>query len=186
MRFPALGLVALAGVLVAGCIPVPSLYPAAEGRGVEVAGIEGEWWDPGDPSGALQFERDSTGAYALAMPRTDLPDMRIDVTFFRLGERLFADLHVDPESMPGGDARPLLLPMHLFARVQLEADTLKLGLLDDAWVESAAKRHRIKVRFEKPGGELVLTEPTPGLRRMLEKLGGEDAAFITTAYARGR
>lgn len=176
---------ALLAVAAAGCIPVPSLHPfVVEGEAVAVPGVVGEW---ADSSTTLRIAAESGNLYTLSSPdSTDVPS-RLRLRFARLGGRLFADVTPDLRAYPGGSPEPWLWPMHTAFRVDLAGDSLRLAFLDDDWTKKALDRHAVKVRHERPDGQVVLTEGTAGLQAMLRKVANVEAAFDTSAtYLRRR
>lgn len=171
-----------------GCLPQASLQPfVPPGTGIETPGIVGAW---ADSSAAYRFDlerEDGRPRYVMSSPGPGTDSTRFVFRFTRAGGRLFADVEVDVRSLPGGPPDPWLWTMHTAFRVDLEGDSLRLAYLDDGWVEQALKDRRLKVRHETRRGELLLTEDTPGLLRMLARIANESAAFDTTArFARRR
>lgn len=166
--------IAVAMLGVAGCLPVPSLHPLVEGDGLEVPAVLGTWSGSNE---VIRFERDEPGGYTMSAPESEAPAERFTVKFTRLGGRLYADVRLEPKSLPGGDRHPFLLVTHVVCRVDLAGDTLRLGALDDDWLAGAVRDGRVRARFERTREGVVLTETTAGLRRLLERAGPDDAAF---------
>lgn len=183
-RAVAVALVLLA-VGIGGCLPVPSLHPFVEdGQAIAVPEVVGEW---GDSATAFRIVHEREARYTLRSLDPADSSSRFPLRFVRLHGRLFADVTMEPGSRPGGDPRPFLWPMHTAFRVDVAGDSLRMAFLDDDWLETALDRRRLKLRHERPDGEIVLTETTPGLQALLGRIAGVDAAFDTSAkYARRR
>jgi len=167
---------------VAGCLPQASLQPFVRpGTGIEAPGIVGVW---ADSSAAYRFaleSEDGRPRYVMSSLGPGADTTRFVFRFARAGGRLFADVEVDVRSLPGGAPDPWLWTMHTAFRVDLEGDSLRVAFLDDGWVEQALEERRVKVRHETRRGEVLLTEDTAGLQRMLARIANEPAAFDTAA-----
>ena len=174
---------ALLAAGIGGCIPVPSLHPfVGEGQAIAVPEVVGEW---GESASAFRITLEREASYTLRSLDPADSSSRFRVRFVRLHGRLFADVTMEPGSNPGGDPRPFLWPMHTAFRVDVAGDSLRMAFLDDDWLEQALDRRQVKLRHERPDGEIVLTETTPGLQALLGRIANVDAAFDTSAkYAR--
>jgi len=162
-----------------GCLPVPSLHPfVEEGQGIEVPELAGEW---GSSSSTLQIALERPARYTIRSLEPADSASRFRMQLVRLRGRLFADVTMDPGTNPGGDPRPFLWPMHTAFRLDVAGDSLRMAFLDDDWLEQALDRGELRLRHERPDGDLVLTEATPGLQALLGRIANVDAAFDTTA-----
>jgi hypothetical protein len=166
------------GTCVAGCLPMPSLYPLVEsGEGLEVPGLVGDW---GDSTDAIRITRTAAGDYVLRDLGPDSSSGDFKARFARIDGRLFADFRPDLGSPDRLIDVSFSWPLHMIFRVEFAGDSLRLAFLDDEWVAGAVRRGRLKVRHEEPEGELILTEKPPGLRKMVGRIANEPAAFDTT------
>ncbi len=187
MRWTASACLFVAAAALSGCVPIPSLYGVVDGPGTPCPEVVGQWRDPADSTNTIRFVRDSTGACTFTLPRSEVPDVRFAIRFERLGGRTFGDLVVNLATLTGGDdLSPFVLPAHLFARMEVKGDTLRMGLLDDEWVEREVRAHRVRARLEKPDGDRVLAEGPEGLRRLLAHAAPDDDAFIVLEFVRER
>lgn len=179
MRCRASLALAILALGVAGCLPVPSLYPLVEeGKGIAAPQVVGDW---ADSTTTIRLALERGTRYVMSNPDSGDASPRFRVQFTRLGDRLFADVVPDPGSFPGGDQEPFLWPMHTVFRIDVAGDSLRMAFLDDEWMKQALDRREVKVRHERPNDEIVLTERTAGLQAMVRRLANVDAAFDSSA-----
>lgn len=165
---PARLLLVVCAALLGGCGPVMSLYPLVGANdAVEVAGVEGRWRDA--DGATCDVVREGT-AYRFTW-RGESDTARVDVRFVRAGGGLLADI------ASTGPDDGLAVPAHYVARARVSADSLRLELLDEDWVKSHRGPFWHRVRTADPGGTLVITEPTPGLRRFAARALRAEGAF---------
>jgi hypothetical protein len=75
----------------------------------------------------------------------------------------------------------LVLPVHFFGRLHLEADTLTFGVLNTFWLEEEMTAGRIRTPTEKTGTDALLVASTAELQRLVESLPAE--AFASGSEA---
>ncbi len=162
-----LGVMAMALTL-CGCEPVLSLHPLFDDKArVFEPRLLGTWadgkrkWGKGDEC-TYTFHSAQENAYEIVGNGCDLGNLRGQLA--RLGEFLYLDVAPEKDT--------LLIPAHLFFKVELEGDELRLSYLDDDWLTKMLKENRITIghEFMDPEEEgLLLTASTTELQELMEK-----------------
>ena len=84
---------------------------------------------------------------------------------------------------PGNDLyRALFIPSHLFLRLEIEGDKLRLAILDGDWLKKELRGGRValaheRIGDERSGREILLTASTRELQRFMLAQGGNAKAF---------
>lgn len=162
MRTVALALLSASALLTVGCGDLLSLHPLfTKSDQVFDSAIEGRWEDGDDLVSVqrmgdlyevkLQSKRQPSETHTYEVHLTDISGIR------------FADLLV--EDVIG----------HMFIRVRITADELRLSFLDSEWLRKRVPHEDSEV----DGGrtQAVLTSRTPQLRSMVAKYAREPKAY---------
>jgi hypothetical protein len=124
------------------------------------------------------FEEAPDNAYRMAV-RSEGQDWPLECVYefrvVRLGGHLYFDASFQRVELDGRNASDLALtlPIHIFGRVSIEADTLTLGFLRESWFENEIEAGRLHLRHERVSGDLWLTASTEELQQLFEKLPDE-------------
>ena len=125
------------GLAAAGCSEPPySLVPTySASRLIWDPAFVGSWVDTDEGDGALSIERTGYYRYSVTIP-ADTGAARYTAYLFRVGTATLIDL------TPSAPEAPLLMvPVHMWARVHLRADTLWYGYLPESNWERIAEQH---------------------------------------------
>ena len=72
-----------------------------------------------------------------------------------------------------------LLPVHTFAKVEIEGGKIKIFQFDPEYIDKLFKERRIRIQHEETaGGQMVLTAPTSELQKFFEKYANDEKAFL--------
>jgi hypothetical protein len=170
-----LGLLAAAGTLAAlftGCLVV-SVYPYYNEKDlVFETGLVGSWVKTDGQSERWKFEKQDTNTYQLTVTNSSGTNV-MQAHLFKLRGQLFIDLYAPDAST---DVQPPPIPSHLLLRVQSLSPSLKLTVLDFAWLRDLllknpkALRHEIIKTNDKPEDRpIALTADTAELQAFLAK-----------------
>ena len=177
-------------VSLVACDPVPSLYPLfKEDEVVFEPELLGEWGpeadrfneDGEDARVAFKFEKSGDRAYKLTM-FDDKPGSRsvYEVHLARLGGYLFLDAVLQGQYVNDNrvEVAPVIVPAHLFGRIEFDHDTLRIAMLDDEWLAKAIEDGRVQLRHEKVGGDILfLIAPTADLQEFAMHYATDEEAF---------
>jgi hypothetical protein len=163
MKRLACALPILAALLSAGCSKVVSLQPLyTEGEAAPDVGLEGRWAEV-DGKSLCSVARTDDGLVLTYLSDGD-PAARYRIRPVRIGESTFLDLTA--ENVPD-----LAISGHWFARVERSGNELLVSPIQAEWVESQCTAGRLKCvktsRSGARGDDLILTSPTPELRKVL-------------------
>ena len=102
-----------------------------------------------------------------------------------LGSYSYLDVYRDeqlPYESKLGD-KPFLrvlanrLPTHIFFRIEIDNDLLKIAYLNSEWLEKTVRERKTEITYQRVGGTLVLTGPTEELRDFVQKHDDDPGAF---------
>jgi len=189
-----LSLVATVGVLLAGC-GVPSIHPLCGPADLTTEpGILGVWSDPQNSDKTWTwkfFQKPGANTYTLIYIESGVP-AKLGAHLTRIGTYIYMDTFLkteDNEAEPDKKEKPgpfdniLLLSHlvggHLFWRIEVQGDILRIAWLNQERLKSAleAKTATVAHEWQEPGeGEdrvLILTAPTEDLRQFVLKSADE-------------
>ncbi|MEX0845301.1 MAG: hypothetical protein WD022_08460 [Balneolaceae bacterium] len=96
--------------------------------------------------------------------------------FVELNNNLFLDLY--PVEL---DRTTLyfhhFVPVHTFARVELEGDSLDISLFKDSWIEEQINDNRVRIKHEKTDWGILITASTSELQKFVTKFGDMKEAY---------
>jgi hypothetical protein len=168
----------LAGCALAGCSGVGSVHPIyTPDDTVALSGMVGTW-SPEDKEDKLVISPGENGGFKLRFWDEHGVLNNFDVHLTKIGGVLFGDLL----SRDGVKDAPLSMPVHLFARVELDQHTLKLQSAKAEWFDAhLSKRpwaaHHIKQYAKGEQGWIYLTDSTKKVRSFLKKCAKCPEAF---------
>jgi hypothetical protein len=161
-------LVALAAVtLMTGCGPTLSLHPLYTDKDLASdLPLEGKWADAeGDEVWTIHKSGDG---FEGASPSTSDPE-KVGIHVVRLGELRFLDI-------TSKDTSSLDIPGHLFAKVWMVGEELRVQALDSDWVKQKIRETGFP-HVEMEDEQVILTAPTPELQKFVALYANEPKAF---------
>jgi len=173
MRYTILTLTALGAILLAAC--VPSLHPLyTESDLVSDSLLVGIWTNESG-SEVWEFSEAEGKSYELAYAKDRTP-AHFEARLVRLNGRLFLDTYPD-EKIENDFLELHLVPAHVFGRVWLAADTLRMSLLDGDWLRRLIDKGEVEIGHEDVDDALVLTASTEELQKLVRKYADDAEAF---------
>lgn len=179
-RFWTIFLLAVAA-LMCGC-STPSLHPVySKDKEVFEPGIIGTWAQT-DAKTTYSVTRVGDG-YHMLVKNNDPKDPQqweISLKLVRLGEHMFADFAAVEEERDRHEEHwgALFIATHMFAKVRIEGDSLKVWTLDRDWLKGAAKDGSVKLGLATlSDNEVLITSPTPELQAFLQANAVNNKAF---------
>ena len=161
-----------AALLLTGC--VPSLEPLYTDRDVTSdPRVAGAWTVKG---GDMTVTADGRG-YKIAYTDNESPVHRMNFKahLVKLGGSLFVDLFPEP---PKDMSCYPCVPMHMFAKLAIQGNTLRADLMDPEWFGKMAKQGKIPAAHTLIDDAYVLTAKTADLQALMLKYQGDPAAFL--------
>lgn len=167
-------------VLLGGCLPVPSLHPLfTENDMVFEPALLGAWGEKEGEEAILTFEQLCDNAYELTYIDNEKTS-RYKAYLVRVGEFLFLDAYPDGEAfkeLAAAEAHLPVVPTHIFVRVWLEGDALRIAYLDDEWLEAKIEAGEVQIAHERTGDYLVLTAAPKELQALVLQYAEDESAF---------
>ncbi len=166
--------------LLAGCIPVGTIHPLfTEKEVVFDPGILGTWNSQDDEDGHWTVSQAGNQAYQFTFTAaTEDSSLTYDVRLVRLRNLLFVDGLLREVRDKGEDGLAIgTVPAHIFGRIYIEGDNLRLAMLDDEWLKKAIAENRVKIGHETMGDTIVLTASTAELQQFALKYAENKDAF---------
>ena len=161
-------------LLVSGCVPsLHPLYgpntkliiePSLDGTWINESGNES--WDfhqAGDSTYELLYAQDESAAHFVAR-------------VFKLDGKLYMDTYPD-EEIDNDFYKLHLVPAHIFGRVWIDGDSLKMNMLDGEWLETMIDSDELTIAHEVIDGGTVLTASTDDLQNLAIKYADDPEAF---------
>jgi hypothetical protein len=177
-------LLALAAAVLLGCMP--SLHPLYLPENlVSLKGIEGRWENDSSEIGDETWEfsrRDSLG-YNLTYTENGEAG-EFDARIVKLDNLLFIDMAPNPPETDNDVYKGLLLPMHMFGRIWLEGDSLRIGWLDGDWLYDKVEKGEVNLALESGENDQVLVASTQDLQAFAIKYADDPEAFPSETLTR--
>jgi hypothetical protein len=178
----------VAALLIAGCEPINSLFALyTNDDKVFEENLIGEWKEVSEPGNSVQedlrwvFYRDGDSfAY-----KTSLISLEKKGGFLskgrlvQLGNFQFIDFEADETSVDSGDAAvpfPFLVS-HMFGRIWIEKNTVRIHFLNDDWVKEQLKNGKLDLAHAGPPDNPVLNATTEELRKFSLERAEDKEAF---------
>jgi hypothetical protein len=171
----------IALLFVTGC--VPSLHPlyGPNNKLVIDSRLDGTWinesgnesWDfhqADDSTYELLYAQDESAAHFVA---------RLVI----LDGKLFMDTYPD-EEIDNDFYKLHLVPAHVFGRVWIEGDSLKMNMLDGEWLDSMIDSEELTIAHEAIEEGTVLTASTDDLQKLVIKYADDPEAFSNVVALR--
>lgn len=181
----ATGLFLLITCILGGC--VYSIHPLNDGAPVTVESALPGTWVAQDKDGKQESMtiREVKQAYEVDYAEPDSGRVyRYEANLVRIDDILFADALLKGDVKPDGKLVEVpggAVALHVFVKVSLEGDTLRLALLDQDWVRKQLEDKKIVVAHEDFDEDTtILTAPPPQLREFLKGIATTKEAFGDT------
>lgn len=177
------------GVLAAGCGPADSLFSlyTAEDKTFDPA-LLGAWKpqhpteDSNEKNTRWVFKRKDANVYAFCWTAVNQEGcMRANARLVKLGDALFVDFEgaTDDEDLPPKTtSSPFpIVPTHMFGRIWIEKDTLRIHLLQEDWIKKQIKAGTFKLPYLEVNGSILLSAKTEDLRQFAQQHAEDQDAF---------
>jgi hypothetical protein len=143
--------------------------------------LVGNWKDK-DNKETWVFEKTGEKSYKLTHTDEDKHTGKFDVHLLKIGARTFLDLYLTDASekeMEGNSlAKTMLLPGHLFLRVDEIGASLKMAAPDPDWLRKHLEAHPGAIACRKIGdGQFIFTAETKELQAFVTKHADGEALF---------
>ena len=166
----------MVAVLLSGC-DVVSIYPLYDDLTLSFEPELVGSWKAGDDE-TWTFTAGEKNMYRLVVRRledhdageTAIEETKFEAAVVRLAGRLFLDLMSDDHGSTGA-------PAHIFARIELGDDVLRIGWLNDSWMKEKLKTDTYISSVAASHGKTVITAPTRDLQSFFRAYAWEDEAF---------
>jgi hypothetical protein len=161
---------------------VPSLYPLYTERDLVLApALEGTWME--EDGDTWTFHKGAGDNYKLIYTEKGAPG-NFDAHLVRLGKSMFVDLFPQEPDMRNDFYKGHFIRTHTFAWIQLEADLLRMAMMDPDKLKESIEQKKISIGHERLGDEILLTAPTEKLQQLVQKLAEEGSIFGEPAVLR--
>ena len=153
-------------VLMTGCLTL-SVYPLYTAKDlVTDIPLEGKWTDP---TAKEIWEFSKGGDTYVATSPTDSHPEPVTLHVVRLGDQRFLDLTAN-------ETPSLAVEGHLFGKVWVKGDELRIQLMSSTWLEKKAREAGLAF-LELPNKDLLLTAPTADLQKLVLRYADDPAAY---------
>jgi hypothetical protein len=159
--------------ILSGCIPATSVHPfCSEKDAVFDKAIVGTWVRTYDNK-EYKYEITEIENKGYWIKYTEgTSSVRFNAIMFKVGEKKYMDLRLDPGSdwfgcLNTGFVTHLLL-VHSLARIEIKVDSIKVSFLRWPWVKEKLEKNEINLAHEDEAGGYVITASTDELRKFIQ------------------
>ena len=72
-----------------------------------------------------------------------------------------------------------MMPVHTFAKVEIEKDEVKIYRFDQEWLDDLFKQRKVRIKHEETSdGQIILTASTSDLQKFFEKYAEDENAYL--------
>jgi hypothetical protein len=173
MRIIIISVSLLLAILLGGC--VPSLHPLYTTSDLVMdTTIIGTWVnDSGNEE--WEFSISDNSSYGLFYTEEKSP-AHFQAYLIKLDTLLLMDTYPD-QDIDNDFFKLHLVPAHIFGRIWITQDTLRMAMLDSDWLQKMIAKNKIKIANEALDGGIVLTAPTADLQKLMQTYGNRPEAF---------
>jgi len=183
---------AVVAFLLAGCAPENSLFPLFTTRDKNIdERLLGEWriqsgakFKPGEESARIVFGRSQEGAsYDVTLFDFDKKGMNLasNAHLCSLGSFLFIDFgSPDPDKRKFAEILFPAIETHIFGRIHLEKEAVRIDFLDDEWVAKQGSAGKLSLAFARTPDGPVISAATEDLRKFALEHAADDESFSQT------
>lgn len=182
-------LVALMLSFLLGSCLVYSFYPLYTGKDLFVNSLLLGTWEDEDstwwkfehiPPNYRNLKGDSTG-YRLKIKVTgeDWIEKSMEVRLIKLGDHYFADFYIHdyPDSEEADFFDYHLIPVHTFARVEFDDETVTMRWFNEEWFREKFRKSKPCLKFLGSADQILLYGKTRQLQRFVRKYADSEEAF---------
>jgi hypothetical protein len=167
--------------LLCGCLPL-SIYPLyTDKETVFDPSLIGTWEDEKADS-VWMLEEGPSGSYVFQLVTEGEESRSFSVHLVKLGPHEFLDFF--PMEEEGEDfLGDLLLPVHLFYKMERAGDQIRLRVLNEEWLASLIASGQVSVSYMRQvDGVKVLSSPTETLQAFLIEHARKEEAFYSEEH----
>jgi hypothetical protein len=166
-------------LLLAGCGPASSLFPLFDDKSLVFdEGLIGRWVVQGEGKQWI-FKSSDSRTYDFTL--TDFEkniNLRSETRLVRLGKFLFIDFASPDAEFKRPTEVPFPgVPAHIFGRVWIEKDVVRLAMLDEDWVKNMAREKKLVPSYADTPDGVVLTASTEELQQFALEHAEDKEAF---------
>jgi len=173
-----------AAFLMVGC-STPCLHPIATKESTMTdAGLVGKWVESKDADATYIIAAADNDTYTLESIPNDTKKKRQNYAFtlFHLADNRFIDLTISPKDREdlGEKYGSLIVPLHVFMKVDHNGDSLKVSFVNEDWLKSGLKDGTHKLRHETVEEDtdgFLITASTAELEQFLIRNAGNGKAW---------
>ena len=178
---------------------IPSVHPLYTAKDlVSKSQLPGLWEEKDTPKNKWHISEEGKGKYELFYDE-DGKRATFNLHLIQLGDQYYFDFFPDPDELSNSKNlidkskedvlfpetsnflyQSTMMPMHLFAKVEMDQSTLKVHLFDQDWLKKMILDRRIKIRHEKMEDHILLTASTAELQQFVLKYQATEKAFSET------
>ncbi len=169
-------------LLLGACAPVPSLHSLFTDDEVFFdEALLGNWaaFEDGDRDTQVRWSFEKSGENSYALTRADEKNKptRYKAHLVRLGTLLFFDAEPDPSSEDSCQDYLYLMPTHVFGRIWVEGDIVRLAMLDDERLKKSLDKNKAEIAHDEVEETIVLTAATKDLQNLAPNHAQDEEAF---------
>jgi hypothetical protein len=181
-------------VVVSSCIP--SLHPLYTKKDLVLNNtIEGTWisnesdkdqsiweiekYDCGECNGPQELYPKNIDGKLYSLTNIQFNDTVVfELYILKLGDYFYFDFYPHDDYESDNELENMhLFPVHTFAKVDIENNTINIKQFDLEFLEELIRQNKIKISHEKSGRNIILTAPTEELQKFVEKYADDENAF---------
>ena len=103
---------------------------------------------------------------------------KFSVHVIRLGANYFLDFYMEDYMNDDLLLKNFhIIPVHTFAKLTVEENSLEIHWFDQAWLEELLKKNRIRIHHENNGDFILLTAKPAELQKFVLKYADDEQAF---------
>jgi hypothetical protein len=157
-------------IIFIGC-PTRSLQPLFNEKDLLFNPLLVGSWKEGETTYTFQQSTDKN--YRVVIRSESEPDSFVySVKLGKIGSSWFLDSYPSVNS-----EEHHYLSAHIFTRMTLQGDSLRLGSLENDWLSKKIEKGEIKIPHVERDGDIVLTASTSELQQLIRKIGEINEAF---------
>lgn len=122
------------------------------------------------------FLKSGKKSYDLVYTEKETP-AKFAAHLVKLGSYQFLDLFPTSIDLKNDLQQAHLLPTHMFFRVWLEKDTLRLAILEHDWLKKMIDENKTNIKHEVVDKRVVLTASTSALQKFIAQNADDPGAF---------
>jgi hypothetical protein len=175
MRIHKILTVSAIALLLAGCV-VPSLHALFTDEDLVFdPNLIGTWAKEGEED-TWTFQEGAGKAYKFIYTEKETP-AEFEAHLGRLDKFLFLDTYPEEPEIENDLYKLHLIPAHIFFKIWVKDDTLRLAALDPDWLKNMIDQKKVNIAHERVEDSIVLTASTKALQEFVLKYAEDAEAF---------